>query len=926
MKKLFTDIALLFVAVGLSQQSNEINATIDPEKGVVEVSQIVTFTNHTNKALDSLYLYDWNHAYNDTSTPLSKKLSEEFNFKFERSRSDEKGKTSIHQILADQKSLQWHRLENKIDIIVIDLIQPLLPGVSQDIFISYTLQLPSSAFTGYGIDAKRNINFRNGFLQLANQSIDGQWYLDSNYGFHDMSASHSTSTFSICFPDNYTIIPSAKGVGQEGCWRMSAALKHNFNFYLKKEHDFRLIASSGFKIRTDMANDFENEEYDQQIMRRFQAYLERYFGNITDQYFLVDSAFYEQQPIVGFDVLLNTLKPIPKHEQFELKSIQTLLRKLVQSKFPGNFRQNKWIADGLSHYLFMRYIEEHFPTLSLIGNLSQLPLISAYDFAKAPFTFKTNLQAALVYRKNLTQPLNTPVQNLTKYNRKIAHRSRAAMGLKILEKTQGKANIDDFIFNVFTVKNLKNPITIQDHFELFFSDKAKWFYEDYATETALTDYSIRQKSKSNDSVLVELINRTKAQNPVNLSSYQDDKLVSSVWLTGGKETEDFLLNTKEVDKIVVNPDQFVLETNTNNNSLLLGKTFKKRQKRFRLYEDIPSPAYKSTYFTPNFTYNAYDGLLLGMVFHNGLVLNQPSSFFVSPLYATNKKNLAGSFSVTHRSYFQDRKLSGITYRFGLKSFHFDESNRYYRISPEIFATFKPEGLSSNKRSTIGLQLISLFRENSIQNNYDDFYVGSLSYALANSNSAVSKVFGVNLQVGESFQKVAASYRNRKYYTEARQYTYRLFLGFLADSNNSGNFDFGVSRVNDYSFSFNFLGRSERTGIYSQQYVLADAGFKSFIPVQTANQWVLSSNLSTTVWRSFELYSDVGWIKNKGEKFDFIYDAGVSLNLLQDYLALYFPVYSNLGWEVNDASYANKIRFSLSLEASDIISLFTRSWF
>ena len=146
---------------------------------------------------------------------MSKKLSEEFNFKFERSRSNEKGKTSIHQILADQKSLQWHRLENKIDIIVIDLIQPLLPGVSQDIFISYILQLPSSDFTGYGIDAKRNISFKNGFLQFANQSIYGQWYLDSNYGFHDMSASHSTSTFSICFPENYTIIPSAKGVGQE---------------------------------------------------------------------------------------------------------------------------------------------------------------------------------------------------------------------------------------------------------------------------------------------------------------------------------------------------------------------------------------------------------------------------------------------------------------------------------------------------------------------------------------------------------------------------------------------------------------------------------------------------------------------------------------------------------------------------------------
>ena len=66
---------------------------------------------------------------------------------------------------------------------------------------------------------------------------------------------------------------------------LSSELKHNFNFYLKKEHDYRVIASSSFEIITDMANDFENEMYEQQIMHRFQAYIERYFGNISDKYF-----------------------------------------------------------------------------------------------------------------------------------------------------------------------------------------------------------------------------------------------------------------------------------------------------------------------------------------------------------------------------------------------------------------------------------------------------------------------------------------------------------------------------------------------------------------------------------------------------------------------------------------------------------------
>ena len=918
-------IVLVWTTACFSQHAIEIDATIDPDRGVIEVQQVLTYTNNSKQAIDRLYLYDWNHAYSDTSTPLSKKLADEFNFKLERSRSNEKGKTIIHDIQSNQKSLQWNRLKDQIDIVGFD-IHPILAGESKDLFISYTLQLPSSSFTGYGVDSKQNISFRYGFLQFANQSVNGEWQLDSNYAFNDRSISAYMAKMSICFPESYKIIASIKGSHQQGCWHLRGLIEHNFNFYLKKDHDFRSIGTtSDFEIKTDMINGFDSDKHGPQITSRLKGFLERYFGNINEQYILVDGDFYEQHPIVGFDVLLNSLKPIPKKDQFELKAAQTILRKLVQSKFPGNFRQNKWIADGLSHYLFMRYVEEHFSTLSLIGQLSTLPLISSYDFAKAPFTAKTNLQAAIAYRKNLSQPLHTAVENLTKYNRKIANRSRSALGLKILEQTQGKETIDDFIFNVFTSKNLSNPMMIQDHFEIFFQDQASWFFQDYGTESGLTDYSIRQISDSNDRVQIELINPTKAKNPVNLNSYSGGKLVSSVWLTGGKEKQYFDFNAKNVDKIIVNPDQYVLETNTNNNSLLIGKKFIKREKRFRLFEDMPSTAYSSTYFSPNFAYNAYDGLMFGMILHNGLVLNQPTTVFISPLYGTTKKELTGSFSITHRSYFQEKKRSSISYRFGINSFHFDKDKRYIRIAPEILATFKPQGLSSNKRSTLGFRWISLFQENHT-NSFRDFFAGSLSYTKANSNSAASKIFGINLQVGESFKKLAASYKNRKYYAEAKQYTYRLFLGILDDPNNSGNYDFGISRVNDYSFSYPYLGRSEKSGFFSQQYVLADAGFKSFIPLETSNQWVLSSNLSTTIWGSFEAYSDLGWVKNKGKRSTFIYDAGLSLNFMQDYLSIFFPIYSNIGWEVRDRSYANKIRFSLSLQAENIIALFTRSWF
>ena len=909
-----------------AQQYDEIDAQVDPLSGLIEVKQLLRYTNGGSAALDTLYLYDWNHAYSETSTPLAAKLAEEFNFQFEKSKSDDKGNTKIHEFRTTKGSLNWHRLEKQKGIVAIHLTHPIQPQDSLVFSASYVVKLPADDFTGYGIDNTDDISFRNGFLQFANQDFDGHWNLDSDYGFNDRTALRSPTKFTICFPEDYTIIPSIKGDLHNGCWQAKDQIQGDLAFYLKRTNDFKSLGSSNFEIMTDMADDLAADQTTVEIIKRIQKFAEDFFGNLSNQYILIDSEFYSQNPIIGFDLLLNTLRPIPKHEQFELKATQVLIRKLVQSKFPENYRQNRWLADGLSHYLFMRYVETYLPELRLIGNLAELPLLSTYQLAQAPFAAKTNLQSAFVYRRNLAQPLLTPSQDLTKYNRKIALRSRSAMGIKILEETESKEQIDAFIFNLFTSKNNLNPLTIQDHFELFFKDRAKWFYEGYCTDNGLTDYEIRQIGKSDNQVQVELTNHTKAQNPIRVNSYSKQQLVSSIWLPGGVEKQRLSFDQTQVDKIVLNPDQLVLEVNTNNNNIRLNNSFTKRARRFHLFEDIPSSHYAATYIAPNLTYNAYDGVLLGMVIHNGLTLRQPTTVFFSPQYGNKEMSLSGSFSIRHRSYFQKKKLANVSYGFGVESFHFKPVQRYYRFNPQINATFRPEGLASNKRSIVGLELVSLHQEDQNKKLIDGAYNSSLSYTYTNSSSSLSRGFGAALQLGDSFTKFSVSYRNRKYYSEGKQYTFRFFIGLLSDQNKSGNFDFGISRVNDYSFTYNLLGRSETSGFFSQQYVLAEGGFKSFISIQMANQWMMSTNLSTTLWRGLELYSDIGLVKNRGQKNHLIYDAGLSFNLIEDYLGLYFPFYSNLGWEIDDKAYPSKIRFTLSIQASQLLSLFTRSWF
>ena len=909
-----------------AQQHNEIDAQVDPLNGLIEVKQLFRYTNEASTTQDTIYLYDWNHAYSDTSTPMAVKLAQEFNFKFEKSQPDEKGYTKIQSFRSDLGSLNWHRLEKQKDIIAIHLPRPIQAQDSIEFSCSYILKLPSNVFTGYGISNNYEISFSNGFLQFVNMELDGKWNLDSNYGFNDRTSLRSSTKFTICFPEDYSIIPSIKGAFQNGCWQSKDKIHGDLVFYLKKTSSFKSFESSNFEILSDMAEDLKTTNTVVEITKRMQKFAEDFFGNLSNQYFLIDSEFYNQNPIVGFDLLLNTLRPISKEEQFELKAIQVLMRKLVKYKFPDNYRQNKWLADGLSHYLFMRYLEIYFPKLKLIGNLADFPLLSNYQFAQAPFSFKTNLQAAFVYRRNLAQPLHTPSHDLTKYNRKIALRSRSALGIKILEETESKEQVDAFIFNLFTSKNHLNPLTIQNHFELFFEDRAKWFYEGYCTDNGLTDYEIRQIGKLDNQVQVELTNHTKSQNPVKLNSYSKNELVSSIWISGGIEKQQLTFDQTQVDKIVLNPEQLVLETNVNNNNIWLNKSFAKRDRRFRLFEDIPSSHYTTTYIAPSLAYNAYDGILFGMVIHNGLILRQPTTMYFSPQYGAKEMSLSGSLSIRHRSYFQEKKLASISYGFGAESFHFNPDQRYYRFNPQINATFRPEGLASNKRSIVGLELVSLHQENQNKKLVDGTFNSSLSYGYSNNSSSSSKGFGVALQMGDSFTKFSVSYRNRKYYSEGKQYTFRFFIGLLSDQNKSGNFDFGISRVNDYSFTYNLLGRSETSGFFSQQYVLAEGGFKSFIPIQMANQWMMSTNLSTTLWRGLEVYSDIGLVKNRGQKNHFIYDAGLSFNLIEDYLGLYFPFYSNLGWEIDDKAYPSKIRFTLSIQASQLLSLFTRSWF
>ena len=57
-----------------------------------------------------------------------------------------------------------------------------------------------------------------------------------------------------------------------------------------------------------------------------------------------------------------------------------------------------------------------------------------------------------------------------------------------------------------------------------------------------------------------------------------------------------------------------------------------------------------------------------------------------------------------------------------------------------------------------------------------------------------------------------------------------------------------------------------------------------------------------------------------------YDTGLKLNIIENYLEIYFPILNSEKYILNSNNYSKNIRFTLVLDPENLTNLFTRRWF
>ncbi len=917
-----------------AQHHSNLTVEVDGDKKLLSVYHELTYNNQTNDTIATIILNDWNNAYSSRETPLGKRFSDEFVRSFHLATTKEKGST-YNLIISDENKalLTWERPTDAPDLIQLQLKNKILPNQKATFILSYVLKIPDDKYTNYGYNSNGDFTLKN-WIITPSRYVNHAFVNYSNLNLDDIPNALYNVDLKITIPQDYKITSDLKEVSKEG----NTYLFFNKNtsdmpLYIEKNGTFTLYKNGTIEVLSNIRDTKVSDIHKAIIIDKIVNYVTENLGKNNLEKITVSQSNYEKNPFYGLNQLPRFISPFPDDFIYELKFLRTYLNNYLKNSLQLDSRKDNWIFDAIQIYYMMKYIDEFYPDAKMMGNIASYKLFRGYNLVSLDFNGQYSYFYMLMARKNLDQPLGDPKNTLIKFNEKIASKYRAGLSFRYLSEYIGKENLHKSITEFITYAN-NNPTGVNKLKATIATHTTKdinWFYDIIINSRKIIDYKFNSVTKTKDSVSFSLINRTNVAVPIPIYGIKNRQVVFKQWIDNVNPDSIYTFQRNNADKIVINYKNEVPEFNQRNNwkSLKGASPFNKPIK-FIFLKDLEEPYYNQIVYVPTLQYNLYDGFITGMRFHNKTVLDKPFNFDITPSYSTKSNDLSGTASFAVNQFNREKRLYNIRYGIGGDYFHYAQDAYYQRLNPTVILRFRENDYRDNKKQSLLFRVIYVNREKSnfVKNTYEGNYtVFNAKYVSTKTEITKHLGYGADLQIASNFGKATGEISFRRLFDDNRQVSLRLYAGaFLYNTTDSSYFNYALDRPSDYLFDYNYLGRSENSGLYSQQFILAEGGFKSKLKDPSANQWLTTVNGSFNVWNWIEIYGDLGFLKSKQTKKRFVYDSGIRLNLVTDYFELYFPVYSTNGWEITQQRYAERIRFIAAFSPNALIGLFTRKWF
>ncbi len=931
-------IFLILIFSWLSSQAQNdisISATLIPESKSLSVEEEVVYKNTSTEILNEIYFFDWANSFSSKTTPLGKRFSENYESSFHFEKDKDRGKTDIISVAnKDLNSLKWER-GNEVDILKVILDKPLSPNESYTIKFTFNVKIPDDKFTRFGVTEDNDFKLQYWYLSPAVYSE--KWEVYSNKNVEDLYLAPSNFNVQFNLPKEYFVNSDLDLVSDEiqatnRIVKLAGEKRMHSDFFLQQIQDFEAIETDQFTIVTNIHDKKVNDPMRALLIDRVVHFLSERLGPYPFKKMMVTNEDYKKNPVYGLNLLPDFISPFPDGFEYDLALLKAISQNYIENTLPLQPRDDYWLQGSLQIYMMMKYVDANYPKMKIIGSLSDWWIIRWAHAADLEFNDQYPILYLNMARNNIQQSLTSPRDSLLKYNTNIGSSYYGGSGLNYLGDYLGDGVLDKSIKQFYSENALK--LTKSSELETVLEQNTtlpvNWFFEDYISERTTIDFKISKVKKRGDSLDVTVRNLRKTVLPVSIYGKNKNKTLFKKWVLPIDSIAIVTVPSKDVRKLVLNNEGKIAEYNRRNNTKAI-QGLLNRPLQFRLFQDVEDPDYNQLFFMPIFEYNLYDGISVGTKLYNKTVLPKPISYKLEPQYGLRSHTLIGSGGISYTQTMDKGNLYAMRYGVSGNYYSYDENLFYTKLTPYMTFAFRNKDIRDNEQQFINLRNVYVQRdENPADTRQEPSYnVFDAQYVYSNPNLINYFRGVVDYQISQKFSKISTTFEYRKLFLNNRQLNLRAYAGAFIYNDTRQNedyFSFALDRPSDYLFEYGYYGRSEDTGLFSQQLIVAEGGFKSQLQPAFANSWIATLNASTNIWRWIFGYADVGLVHNKGRGTNAVYDTGIKLTLVADYFELYFPMYSNLGWEPGLPNYDQKIRFIVTLSPSTLLRLFTRRWY
>lgn len=900
--------------------------------GILQVKQKIVYHNTSQKYLSQIKLLNLVAAYQNRYTPLLKRKLEDRKTDLYYAKKEEQGK--LLNLTIGQKAIT-ENLES--ENIFYHLPRILKTKESITLNLEYNIKIPNAKFTGYG-SSKEGFLLKNFFL--VPDSFDRENSIEKH--FIDIEENYSTDTF-------YQIDFTSSNLHTQS--NLPEISRNFYEGFINKDVEINLSYQPNYQFKTIISGEKHTIDFgfniSEEDKKNIEFYLPLQLKFLKDKIgFLPKNLFISSVSKKKNDFFGNDdikfwkfkFQLFTDAEKIDMDYFSIISQELADLLFISNKKENHWINNGLKTYWEAKYIEKFYKNYKLLGNLVNYKILGIKPL-KYSFVSKLNLNEryGLAYQyimaQNLDQKIDEDLEKLSNFNEIAISKFETGTLFNFISNKMGNESFENFIKN-FIKNNNRTPLSKENFLNqlTLSSGYSSAFMDNYIQHKMRVNFHLRS-FKRIDSLLHIKVSKNVTENiPFEIKVLNSNGEEKTYWYdtTNKKEEKTYIIPDTDVEKITLNANYAFPENNLRDNYLYTKGIFSNSKKiKFKLFTDKPNPEYNVIFMAPKFNWNNYDKFLFGIRFHNKTIIDRPFLYSISPLYSSGTESLAGTASFSYKFQPAESFYRSLTLGASSSFFHYD-----YDLTYKKFGVGATMALNKNPRSQIGRNILlsynyferDLNEKMILRKDYSKYNIWNLGFVYSENNVIVEKYLFSNLQLMEDYQKLTAESFYRWEYAKNKKLSLRFFGGLFINNHTRNNtFNLGISRVSNYSFSYNLLAQSASTGILSQQFVLAEGGFKSFIN-GTVNQWIISSNVDAHVWKMFNVYADFGYYKNKTIDPKFIWDSGVKLKVVPDFLEIYFPVQSSLGFEPKFKDYGSRIRFMLNFNLGAVVGYFRRGWF